>query len=544
FMVMEFIEGKSLSQLIVKGKPLTLSRAYALLLQICAAMEHAHNKGVLHRDIKPSNMMLIVDDKGKEQIKVVDFGLAKLLTDAEQNLTRTGAAIGTPAYIAPEAANGASIDDRCDIYSFGCMMFEMFTSLKPYAADSVLATMLLHTKGEIPCLSDKSNELFSKELEDIVRKCLEKRPVDRFATFSDLKDALQRSLAPANPDKQIENSPLPESKRSKIAWMIVAPAVTLALITGLAVSYVTLYGSDSDKHKNLKKTFIPISEISIVAGLPSEYEETPFKSKQNFTLGKKDGKQIVKADQTVRDKHLKAAAKKYAKISQWSLKDTSIDGSGLTNLIGLKIRFLDLSKTKIDASALKLVRKIDSIEELCISNCPRLVSQDIAILYSLPTLSTIKLSGDHINGDVCAALTRLKHLEFVDLDCASVTGEELNNLSMLKQLKRLKLRTDHLSEETGVSLARLPYLTDLNISGCKIDDSCASAISKSKSTVHLYLGRATISSEAVVQLAKMKLMILDLRGLQLSRKTLEDLKLLPRDCQIKYSEDQTALPAI
>jgi serine/threonine-protein kinase len=136
FMVMELVEGRTLQALLRERGRLSLEQTLPLLSQAAAALDFAHSNGVIHRDVKPANLM--IEPSG--QVKVMDFGIAKAA--ASGNITRTGAILGTPNYMAPEQARGGAVDGRADLFSLGCVLYECLTGRKPFVGDSVTAILL------------------------------------------------------------------------------------------------------------------------------------------------------------------------------------------------------------------------------------------------------------------------------------------------------------------------------------------------------------------------------------------------------------------
>ena len=151
--VMDYVPGVSLSQVISKDGALSITRTIALGMQIAEALEHAHKNGVVHRDLKPSNIMVSDGDK----IVLVDFGLAKLEIDAlHAKATQTGEVLGSPAYMSPEQANGETIDARTDQYGLGCVLFECLTGGTPFVGDSSIAVLYDHVHKAPPTLKEAS----------------------------------------------------------------------------------------------------------------------------------------------------------------------------------------------------------------------------------------------------------------------------------------------------------------------------------------------------------------------------------------------------
>src|SRR5437899_447169 len=148
YFVMEFLQGKPLQDLIVPEVPMTLDAAGPILLQVCEALQAAHESRIVHRDLKPDNVCLTVHKGKKNFVKVVDFGIARVTDDsgASTGKTQTGMVMGTPAYMSPEQAGGmtARIDGRSDIYSLGCMMFQMATGKLPFPGTSFGEVLIGH----------------------------------------------------------------------------------------------------------------------------------------------------------------------------------------------------------------------------------------------------------------------------------------------------------------------------------------------------------------------------------------------------------------
>ncbi len=145
YIVMNYLNGITLAQLLNGEGKLSEDRWFAIMLQACAAVEHAHSNGIIHRDLKPSNIML-VQENGSEVIKLIDFGIAKNIIE-DTALTKTGNVFGTPLYMSPEQCAGEKLDERSDIYSLGCIMYEALVGKAPLVGDNSLDTMQKHLKS-------------------------------------------------------------------------------------------------------------------------------------------------------------------------------------------------------------------------------------------------------------------------------------------------------------------------------------------------------------------------------------------------------------
>jgi eukaryotic-like serine/threonine-protein kinase len=191
FIVMEYVEGASLSEVIRRDGPLDARQAAEITARVAAALDFAHRNGVVHRDVKPGNIM--ISEVG--EVKVADFGIAQALTGPERaSLTQTGAVMGTATYFSPEQAQGRPVDPRSDLYSLGCVLFEMLTGRPPYQGDSPVAIAYKHVQEPAPSLAGVTPAV-PRQLAAIDQVLLRKLPEERYATAGDLQRDLQRFLA-------------------------------------------------------------------------------------------------------------------------------------------------------------------------------------------------------------------------------------------------------------------------------------------------------------------------------------------------------------
>lgn len=256
---MEFLEGGTLSDRIESG-PLPVGEAVKIMIAVCSALEHAHQRGVVHRDIKPANIMF----DGKNRPVVTDFGIARAAS--QTRLTATGASFGTPDYMSPEQARGAAVDHHTDIYSLGVVLYEMLTGRPPFISDSPLVTMRQIIDDPVPPPS-LLNPLIPKSLESVVLKALAKAPEARYQSGAAFADDLW--LAYQSPEKFIPSTdnfptetlastilpgttrkavPLP-TPREKPRKFIILALVSLVVIA-LALFYLISHGTSTPNDSN------------------------------------------------------------------------------------------------------------------------------------------------------------------------------------------------------------------------------------------------------------------------------------------------------
>ncbi len=196
FFVMEYLEGEELAAVIKREGPLPWPRVRDIMLQILAALEAAHAHGVIHRDMKPSNCFCALQGNGETIVKVLDFGIAKLLDDDDDAVvrTRTGALVGTPQYMSPEQANSDALDVRTDVYSAGVVAFQLLTGRLPYEAKGVLRVLSKVQRGELPTMRSVAPEVvIDHRVETVVRRAMARDRERRYASAAAFAQAL-RSL--------------------------------------------------------------------------------------------------------------------------------------------------------------------------------------------------------------------------------------------------------------------------------------------------------------------------------------------------------------
>ncbi|MEP7053128.1 MAG: protein kinase [Pseudomonadota bacterium] len=222
FLVMEWLDGLSLGQVLQRQGPMTVARTASVACQVLAALSAAHRANVVHRDLKPDNIFLTRMSGQGEIVKLLDFGVAKLLAaSGSPKLTETGVVLGTPPYMAPEHARGAEVDLRSDVYAVGCVMYEALTAHAPFAAENYNALLFAIQEGCPVPLEERRPEL-DPELVRIIRKAMAVKPDQRFQSAQELAEALQPWL-----NAGLSGAPPPESSPLAFAPTMLPPSSEL-----------------------------------------------------------------------------------------------------------------------------------------------------------------------------------------------------------------------------------------------------------------------------------------------------------------------------
>ncbi len=195
YMIMQLVSGGTLRDKL--GKPLPVPEAVSLISQMARALHHAHQRNIVHRDVKPANML--VDSQDTSHLLLADFGIAKII--GMQGITKTGTALGTPEYMAPEQAQGEVIDHRADIYGLGCVLYETLAGRPPFSGPTAFSTCYQHVHYRPPYIRGFNPDV-SRKLALIIEKALAKNPADRFVSAEEFAEALY-PFSEAQPDRHI-----------------------------------------------------------------------------------------------------------------------------------------------------------------------------------------------------------------------------------------------------------------------------------------------------------------------------------------------------
>jgi beta-lactam-binding protein with PASTA domain len=193
YIVMEYVEGQTLRDILrgaENGRKILPERALSITADVLSALDYSHRSGIIHRDIKPANVMLTPSG----QVKVMDFGIARAIADTSSAMTQTAAVIGTAQYLSPEQARGETVDARSDIYSTGCLLYELLTGRPPFVGDSPVSVAYQHVREEARPPSQLNPDV-TPTIDHIVAKSLAKRVEDRYQSAADMRKDIDRAIA-------------------------------------------------------------------------------------------------------------------------------------------------------------------------------------------------------------------------------------------------------------------------------------------------------------------------------------------------------------
>ncbi len=239
YLLMEYVEGKSLAELLTAQFAIEVDTALDIFIQILMALEHAHSKGIVHRDLKPSNVVISKNADGSMLVKLVDFGIARVINESAReatNLTHSGDVFGSPPYMSPEQCLGYQCDSRSDIYSLGCVMHETLTGQVPFAEINAIQTIIQHLNSEPRALISTPWRHFPATLNSVLAKALAKDPGYRYQSALEMRQDLELIKDGKKPKFTLARKRLPAA----VMYLPLIMAINLAIFVGIFQQYTTV----------------------------------------------------------------------------------------------------------------------------------------------------------------------------------------------------------------------------------------------------------------------------------------------------------------
>ncbi len=544
YIVMEFVSGKTLADLILESGAFANERAIKMFLQICRGLEYAHSNKVIHRDLKPSNIMLIENEQESDLVKILDFGVAKIQTD--QNLTSTGAIVGSPLYLSPEQADGLDVDQRSDIYSLGCLMFEVLAGQPPLKGNSALETIRLHKKLAPPLLTELSSKEFPSELVKLVDECLSKNPNDRPQSAKQIMDRLDRILNPKIEDLEYSQNEKPLAfKENQLEKLTSKFSKSTALLAGLALTLPTvmvllyLYNNYLSKEKSLNKgnpiVKLKLSDTTVTNRALIDFQNPHFErttidglatlitkketTDTDFLDEKKSNLSILKIDEGQISGIALAHFPKHS-LSSISIRNASFDLKNLRYLSEFKnLKKLELRHQGINDSTLEGIVKLKNIEDLSLSDTA-ITDKGLSLLEQMPKLKKLSLSNcPLLSRQIGSIILKIKNLNYLQLPCDQ-SSKSWSAISR-SNIKALDVSYLKLDRESLKEICSNEKLSELCISNVKMKGEDFSILANQKPWKKVSLKSQQIfSSQLLDCLLKINTKELDLSDSKISKKSL------------------------
>ncbi|WP_166907428.1 Stk1 family PASTA domain-containing Ser/Thr kinase [Mycobacterium sp. DL440] len=251
YIVMEYVDGVTLRDIVHTEGPIPPKRAIEIIADACQALNFSHQHGIVHRDVKPANIMI----SKANAVKVMDFGIARALADTGNSVTQTAAVIGTAQYLSPEQARGETVDARSDVYSLGCVLYEILTGEPPFIGDSPVAVAYQHVR-EDPVAPSTRHTGISPDLDAVVLKALAKNPDNRYQTAADMRTDLIRVHSGEAPE-----APKVFTESERTSMMNSGPMLTQG---GGAPTQNMVVPRPSDRNASVARWLIAVAVLAVL----------------------------------------------------------------------------------------------------------------------------------------------------------------------------------------------------------------------------------------------------------------------------------------
>lgn len=481
YLIMDLVEGSSLDELVKESGPMSIGDALPVFIQICEALSHSHEQGVVHRDLKPSNIMIASEEGKYSNVRIVDFGLAKVVEE-DQNLTKTGQAIGTPFYSSPEQIQSRSIDARSDIYSLGCVMFFVLTGKPPFVGENAIETYDMHINTPVPNLIEfgcKDGE--SDEIHRIIESSLKKDPEERIPSARQLKAELVE-LLPEDTKAAVHEAEEKYVKSQKTSISILRQHKIAIAVCGLIVCIIGLLGFDRFEKRKPPQAKPAILENDLMSQDPSRWH---FYCRERYGLPTWINIDCRMSDQhftQLKGKNIKAVSLYAMRLEGWGLKylknepieslsvaESKIIDENLHYIGDLKTLVkLDISYTWITDDGVNTISELPKLKKLGMAGCTKLTHKSIDYVNRFaPELEELNISLTPVGVEGYEKLMNLSKLKKLDISLSKLTDESIAPIFKIQNLKQLVIsKNKKLTDETLSNLKEMPALRYLKLDQC------------------------------------------------------------------------------
>lgn len=445
YMIMDYVEGMNLGQVIARDGPMNKARFMRIFTQVAEALEHAHSRGVVHRDIKASNIMLLINEFGLEEVRLMDFGIARIANDtaagAEPRRAASREVVGSPPYMSPEQALGKVMDLRSDLYSLGCVMYEALTGNPPFIGNTHLDTMYLHINEKPAPLQPISAACVEDpQIETIVLHLLEKKPTDRYQSAQQLIADLNgignagddiertRALHRLTAERPVVKPSKPRQKKTARRWPSMTQiAVAIGVQTLIAIGAYVVY------QIRLQRKFDPIAKPINTEGVKFEHLDETAQKK----LAKEvDGGLETDVAEIASKNFIADMVRMKRPIFMKGLLAHGIAPEDMDPLLNASyLKELDLTDLQMTTEHLKRLRNL-TLDSLILDDNP---IDDIDPIKNMKTLTQLSLTKTNVATDGAKVIHNFTNLKSLGLGKTPITDKDLPYLYNLQKLNRIQI---------------------------------------------------------------------------------------------------------
>jgi len=461
YMAMEYVEGVSIDRLLRAEGPLNVERALKIGAYVADALAYAHGCGIFHRDIKTSNILLVHSDSREPDVRLIDFGVAAIQHTSEEAIKVQGRTIvGTPQYMSPDQCFNLAYDERSEVYSLGCVMFEMLTGKPPFQGDTALAIIQKHANEAPPTLAfSHGMQNFTNRIEALIARCLAKDREGRYQSMHHLKVDLMRVVDRAY-SMTLDNMVVTDAQKNKHDRDPMLTAIMIALICFSAASWLAYMQVEKILVKNQSSVVAP-PQRKVDLSLPSldEYTASP-----GFVRTYNYGRLVMQANHTINDEDLKSLSTE-RDLDELKLLAPELNGSGFRYLAPAKLARLIIKKGKLSDSCLKNLVELKDLKSIELLDCEGVTNAGIESLSALP-LEHLSVPSCKLSNEALKSIVQFKNLRNVDFaGNRKIDAATLAQFASNPNMRTLSLSTEQLDARCYDKLASIKTLQTLFLSG-------------------------------------------------------------------------------
>lgn len=471
YMVLDYFEGTPLDHVLENEGALDWHAVQEIFEQVCDALEYAHANGVYHRDIKPGNLLLQAKENGAIEVRIIDFGIAKIDGESKNNLSaQSTTMVGAPLYMSPDSGLGLRYDRRSEVYSVGCVLFEALTGSPPFRGESALQTLSLHANQKPPRLSEINPDIqLPAGVEALIERALSKNPDDRFQSMADLGQAIQN----IDPDssqivpgaKTLIKSPLLVSLRNLTMLGLIA-IIGFVLVKTTFAPPVTRIEVERENSANLKAEEVRKNREEIemlkTSDIVKNLNLTGGKWKRNGSL--LEGHEVIDDDfKSITD---------VQDIHSFKLTvESKVTGEGLKYLKGAPLTAVFIMSNLFNDKGVAQLKTFSRLIKLTFQYDNEVSPEAFRdLVNSLPDLARVQLRFMSLKPGMLEALQDAKSLNHVDIGHSTpVTAEALNALTKIKNLNSLVVTNTEI-DDRALKIISKARLTNFDIGETKVSD--------------------------------------------------------------------------
>lgn len=444
YMVLEYFQAKSVEEIIEEKGALQWWQVKTITSQVCSALSYAHKNKIYHRDLKPGNILLHIDENENITVKVIDFGIALVAGADKMSRDHQGnTIIGTPYYMSPDQGLGLKFDSRSEVYSYGCVLFEMLTGKLPFSGETPVQTLNMHAKNKPPKLSEITGLLFRDEIEHLVSKCLEKEPSDRFDSFNEIANYID-DMEISTPAIESKTDRAAQKKKSFSGQNFLFLSTLLILIfSGIYFAKTVI---DKKIDTEAEKQSSQEDPVAVYKSLSTPLEDHVFAGEWKVHKTKSGAR--VASGSGVSDDQFKELLK-HKNISKLKVKlSDQVTGEGLVHLKGWDLKSIEIVSTKFNDSGAKELTNFPNLKNLSLKFSHNLSSEGMKNIGKLTRLKRLQLWKMGLPENSCEVISGINSLSNLDLGYSRpITLEGVRKFKKLPKLKAIKLAAKEIYDD-------------------------------------------------------------------------------------------------